>query len=541
MSGNLGRHLQERGGVTLSVLDVGQGAGRAALPPAALRSALSYYADLAGAGPVQGVRVCMGTSCHLAGCDGLYRSLEAGAPCRRVYCLGYCDRSPAVLRADDRPVVRCDQASARLVLQAEPPPPPPEPPLIRCAAPEPIVTRRAGRGDFADLDRARREGAYEGLRRALSMEPAAIVRMLEESGERGRGGAGFPTGLKWRRCAAEPGERYAVANGDEGDPGSFVDRVLMEQDPHGVLEGLAICGYAVGASRGIVFVRSEYPAAIVAVRRAVRDATAAGLLGESVLGSGFGFEVSVVPGLGSYVCGEETALLNAIEGGRGEVRPRPPYPAQRGLYGRPTVVNNVETLVNVGWIVERGAAAFAALGTPESSGTKAICLNHGFAAPGIVEVEFGVPLRSVIEEHAGGGAGGTLLEAVLLGGPMGSVLSPPQWDLAVCYAAMARRGVRLGHGGIVAVPAGTDLRALFLHWLRFMEEESCGKCVPCRLGSRQAHLIAQGAAPGAEATLSRLLCVIAEGSLCAFGQEMPGPLGTMLSRWGDRVLGRKGS
>ena len=389
----------------------------------------------------------------------------------------------------------------------------------RASAPacERIVTRRLGRGGFADLARARRDGAYATLERALGDGPEAVLATVEGSGLRGRGGAGFATGRKWRLAAATAADaRYVICNGDEGDPGSFVDRLLMEDDPHGVIEGMAICALAVGAREGIAFVRSEYPAARAALARAVDDARAAGILGAALLGSGPPFDVQVVSGLGSYVCGEETALLEALEGRRCEVRLRPPYPVTAGLHGRPTVVDNVETLVNAVWIVEHGADAYAALGTAATPGTKALCLNHGFARPGVVEVEMGTSLRDAVEDEGGGPAGPAALAAVLAGGPMGSVIPPEEWDVPVCYTAMAERGLALGHGGLVALPDDADLPALLRGWLAFMAAESCGRCTPCRLGSRRALELAVGPGlGGARAEIERLLEVVEEASLCA--------------------------
>jgi NADH:ubiquinone oxidoreductase subunit F (NADH-binding) len=497
-------------------------ADRLRMPVAALRGAVSYYADLHAERAE--LCVCRGTSCALAGADGLADGLSRLTACRTVYCVGYCDRSPALL-AGDRVVLTGSAAGAEEVLRearaggADPPPPD-----VRCLAPERIVTRRLGRGGLARLDRARADGAYSALERALAGPPEAVLAAVVASGERGRGGAGFSTGRKWRAAAGAPGPRYVVANGDEGDPGSFVDRVLMEEDPHGVIEGAALCAYAVGAAEGIVFVRSEYPRAIATMERAIREARAAGLLGSSILGSGFRFDLVVFPGMGSYVCGEETALLAAIEGFRAEARPRPPYPVESGLYGRPTVVNNVETLVNVPWIVANGPDAYRALGTEASPGTKALSLNAGFARPGIVEVELGTPLSAVLEEAGGADD----LVAVLMGGPMGSVVRPRDWDVPLCHEAMAERGVELGHGGIVALPRDADLRALLLHWLTFMAEESCGRCVPCRIGSRRLLEIARAGGPGARASLDRLLDVVSQGSLCAFGQRIPVPVGELL-------------
>jgi NADH:ubiquinone oxidoreductase subunit F (NADH-binding) len=496
------------------------------LPEAQVRGVLSYYTDLHQNSET--TRICIGTSCVLAGAKDLLAAASRKTACRGVYCVGFCDRSPAALRPDGRVVALNGHLSVEPLLDLSGPEP--AHPAIRSIANQTIVTRRIGRGDFSDLEIARADGAYETLAKVRRMQPEDVVSAIEQSGERGRGGAAFPTGTKWRRCAeVVSGSKYVVANGDEGDPGSFIDRVLMEDDPHSILEGMAICGHAVGAQQGIVYIRSEYPRALERMKAAIDAATAAGLLQD--------FTPSIVPGMGSYVCGEETAMLNAIEGTRGEVRLRPPYPVVEGLFGKPTVVDNVETLVNVPWILEHGPAEYAALGTKASPGTKALCLNHGFANPGILEIEFGRSLRDVIERDAGGGAHGKKLEAVLIGGPMGSVALPNQWDAPICYQAMAQRNLNLGHGGLVAVPEGTNIKALFLHWIEFMAEESCGKCVPCRLGSRRALEMAQSAgAAQSLPQLERLFEVMAQGSLCAFGQQMPGPMSEMLKYFGDRAL-----
>jgi NADH:ubiquinone oxidoreductase subunit F (NADH-binding) len=397
---------------------------------------------------------------------------------------------------------------------------------IRNIAREAIVTARIGRGDFSALERAREAGVYRALGQALKGRGAEVLAAVEASGEQGRGGAGFPTGRKWRLAAEAAGnQRYVIANGDEGDPGSFIDRLLLEHDPHAILEGMALCGWAIGASDGLVYIRSEYPAAQTRMKAAIVEARAAGLLGTDICGSSFSFEVCVVTGHGSYVCGEETALLNAIEGRRGEVRVRPPYPAVQGLYGQPTVVNNIETLVNIPWIVERGAAAFRKFGTSASPGTKAFCFNQGFARPGVVEAEFGLSLRELAETHGGGGRDGVPLAGIALGGPMGSILLPGDWDVPMDYPELAKRGIHAGHGGLVALPAGTDWRQLMIHWLEFMVAESCGKCVPCRLGSARALALAQQAdTDDAHRKLPRLLDLIATSSLCGFGQSMPAPI-----------------
>ncbi|HVH07222.1 MAG TPA: NADH-ubiquinone oxidoreductase-F iron-sulfur binding region domain-containing protein [Myxococcota bacterium] len=499
-------------------------ASRLGLPPVRLRAALASFADLAE--PTPRARVCRGTSCELHGAPRLAE--RVGSVARPAYCLGHCDRSPVALDAVGRVQALCATGPADgSPFDREPAP---APTTVRSLAREPIVTRRIGRGDFSRLADARADGAWRVLEAAIRGGPEAVLEAIEASGERGRGGAGFSTGAKWRAARSAPGgPRYVVANGDEGDPGSFVDRVLLESDPHGVLEGLALCAFAVGASEAIVFVRSEYPLAIARVEEAIADAERAGWLGSHVRGSGFSLRVRVFRGLGSYVCGEETALLNAIEGRRGEVRLRPPYPTEVGLFGRPTVVNNVETLVNVPWIVERGPAAFAALGTPASRGTKALCLNATFPRPGIVEVPFGTSLRTVLEEVGGVPCDAAHLDALLVGGPMGSVLLPEECDLPICYGAMAERGIELGHGGMVGVPAGSDLAALAVHLLTFMAEESCGKCVPCRAGSARALALARADWRANAEPLDRVLAVAADASLCAFGQAMPAPIRRLLA------------
>lgn len=526
-------HLRDHGPPDVAAIE--QLASTLNRSPARVRGVLSFYNDLRE--PGDSLRVCRGTSCELARSNEPATQSASGPACRSVYCLGYCDRSPALLRGECEILLGAGarHAACDAVGHVDTQPPRSD---IRCLAREPVVTRRLLAGDFASLDAARANGAYEALTRALRHPPAEVIDVVVSSGERGRGGAGFSTGVKWRSCAQAPAQRrYVIANGDEGDPGSFIDRELMERDPHGVLEGLMLCAYAVGASQAIVFVRSEYPWAIDCMQRAIRELRDAGCLGRAIFGSDFDLDVSLVRGLGSYVCGEETAMIRAIEGLRGEVQIRPPYPTERGLFGFPTVVNNVETLVNVPWIVERGAEAFRALGTPRSAGTKAICLNHGFGRPGIVEVEFGTPLERVIE-HAGGGASGTSIEALAIGGPMGSIVECGRWEVAVCYDAMQESGIQLGHGGILALLEGTDYGALARHWLTFMAHESCGRCVPCALGSKSALALARRADDrDASARLDVLLEAIETTSLCAFGQLLPRPVRELLEL--DRTRARR--
>ncbi len=485
-------------------------------PDRLLAAAMSHPDLVAEPGEL---RICRGTSCELSGAGDLLRAAPAAAV-RAVYCLGYCDRAPCALDPHGRVHVRCTPGALRAALDREPEAEPA--PSVRCLAPEPIVTRRLVRGDFSALADARRDGAYQALASALTRPPEAVIDGVVRSGERGRGGAGFSTGEKWRACARAPGpRRIAIANGDEGDPGSFIDRVLMERDPHGVLEGLALCAYAISAREALVFVRSEYPRAAACLERAIAEAEAAGLLGT---GAAFPLAVRVVRGFGSYVCGEETALLAALEGERAEARPRPPFPTERGLFGLPTVVNNVETLANVPWILARGAEAYAALGTARSHGTKALCLNAGFRAPGIVEAPFGSSLRDVIERAGETPCTREALEGVLLGGPMGSFLRPEQCDLPLDLDALRAAGHELGHGGLVAVPRGADLSALARHLLGFMADESCGRCTPCRAGSARARALFAQRGLAARGELAELFDVMESASLCAFGRDTPRPV-----------------
>jgi NADH:ubiquinone oxidoreductase subunit F (NADH-binding) len=514
-----------RAGLTLEAA-VADTARARRVPEAALLAASRSHADLV-ARP-RALRICRGTSCELRGAARLAELLGEDGPVRPAYCLGYCHRSPVVLDADGG--VWVDADPTRLLGELARPAPLPAAPRIESLGPEPIVTSRIGRGDFSPFAKARADGAYRSLERALSSGPAWLLDELERSSERGRGGGGFATAAKWRIAAAAPGPgKLVVANGDEGDPGSFVDRVLLERDPHGVLEGLALSAFAVGAERGVVFIRSEYPRALARMRHALGEAERAGVLGARLGGAGPPFQVSVVEGFGSYVCGEETALLATLEGGRGEVRPRPPFPAERGFRGRPSVVNNVETLLNVPWIVERGATAFAAIGTAHSNGTKALCLNAGFASPGIVEVPFGVNLRDVIQDWGATPCTARELHGVLLGGPMGSFLPPAACDVTLCLAALAGRGVKLGHGGLVAVPQGADLAALVRHLLAFLADESCGRCLPCRAGSARARRLAERDLLGEREEIEALLGLMTVASLCAFGREAPDPLGKLLA------------
>ncbi|MCL4110133.1 UNVERIFIED_CONTAM: hypothetical protein GTU68_016882 [Idotea baltica] len=382
-------------------------------------------------------------------------------------------------------------------------------------------------------------GVYKSLEEAFSQNSEQVIDILESAGERGRGGSGCSTSAKWRAAAnVEADQRYVIANGDEGDPGSFVDRVLMEGDPHSILEGMILCGYAIGADKGFVYIRSEYPQAKRVMQNAIEEARAEGVLGNEIYGTDFDFDVTIVEGTGVYVRGVETALIKSIEELQGEVQSGSPFPGKEGLYGKPTVINNVETLMNVPYIISVGPEKYRALGTPATSGTKAICLNYGFAHSGVIEIEFGTTFREVIENIGGGGKDGRPLLAVLVGGPMGTLLMPEDWDLPICYDVLARNDVQLGHGGIIAIPEDCNFRDLFVHLVEFMVNESRGRCESDRLGSPEP-LDAAIEEARTCTDLEKMLSVIEAGSHCAFGHYTPGPIRALVTHFGSKIIGER--
>ncbi|WP_433445329.1 NADH-ubiquinone oxidoreductase-F iron-sulfur binding region domain-containing protein [Nonomuraea sp. CA-141351] len=365
--------------------------------------------------------------------------------------------------------------------------------------------------------------------------PEHVRSEVAASGLRGRGGAGFPVAAKWAAAGGSP-ETVVIANGDEGDPGSYADRLLMEADPARVLEGLALACFACGARRGLVLVRSEYPQALAAMRDAVARARADGHLGRQVHGSDVDLDVEVVAGAGSYVTGEETALIAGLEGGRGCARARPPYPTSQGLWDAPTVVNNVETLAAVPWIVSRGGDAYARRGTPGETGTKLVCLSERFARPGCYEVELGVPVRWIVTELGGGLREGAELGVLQVGGPLGGFLSEEDLDVPLTEAGLAGYGAALGHAGLVAVERRLEPLDVLRHVWAFAAAESCGACSPCRVGSRRGLEQARAGAPPGDAYV-RMLNVMGEASLCAFGRRLPHAVRSLARAYGDRLRG----
>lgn len=380
-------------------------------------------------------------------------------------------------------------------------------------------------------------GGHAGLARAVRMEPAAIVAEITASGLRGRGGAGFPTGLKWQTVHDAPAEeKFVCCNADEGDGGTFADRMIMEGDPFLLIEGMTIAGIAVGARHGWIYVRSEYPHAVATLRAAVARAYAEGWLGGDVLGSGRVFDLEVRVGAGAYVCGEETAMLESLEGRPGLVRAKPPLPALEGLFGRPTVVNNVLTLASVPVILAEGAAFYRDFGAGRSHGTQPFQLCGNVARGGLVELAFGVPLATLVDDFGGGTASGRPVRAVQVGGPLGAWLAASDLGLSADYETLAASGAMLGHGGIVVFDDTVDMGAMARAAMAFCAEESCGKCTPCRIGSTRARelldrILDGRAGPAERALLDELCALMRDASLCALGGLAPLPVESALARF----------
>jgi formate dehydrogenase iron-sulfur subunit len=393
-----------------------------------------------------------------------------------------------------------------------------------------LVFARVGRTDPVSLADYQAHEGYIGLRRALAMTPEAIIAEVTDSGLRGRGGAAFPTGIKWQTAArAEGAPKYIVCNADEGDSGSFADRLLMESDPFALIEGMTIAGIAVGATQGYVYVRSEYPHAVAALESAIAAARAARLLGPDLLGSCRAFEIEVRMGAGSYVCGEETALLESLEGKRGIVRAKPPLPAIAGLFGRPTVVNNVLTLATVPVVLARGAAFHRDFGVGRSRGTLALQLAGNVRRGGLVEVAFGITLRELIETYGGGTASGRPVRAVQVGGPLGTYVPPQHWDTPLDYEAYAALGHVVGHAGVVVHDDTVEMAKMARLAMEFCALESCGKCTPCRIGSVRGveiidRIIEGHDRPRQVALLRDLADTMVNASLCAMGGMTPYPV-----------------
>ena len=536
---------------------------RLTVPPAEAYGVASFYAmfSLTKRAP-HVAHVCDDVVCRLKGAEEICERLEEylgpfgsantreGATWLRSPCLGLCEQAPAALvtRAGEKPLeAGMGAATADRVLEAlrdagpddetlEDPPPVA---LPQFGDPELRLLARIGHVDPESLDDYRAHGGYEALRRAVELGPEGVIREVVDSKLVGRGGAAFPTGRKWEAVARAPVRpHYLVCNADESEPGTFKDRVLMEEDPFAVIESMTIAGFATGCERGYLYVRGEYPLAARRLSLAIASARARGLLGHDVLGLGFAFDVELRRGAGAYICGEETALFNSVEGFRGEPRNKPPFPVVSGLFGKPTVINNVETLVNVPSIVLEAGPKYAQTGTAQSTGTKLFCVSGNVARPGLYEVPFGETLARLLE-RAGGVPGGRKLQAVLLGGAAGGFVAPGEIHAPLTFEGLRAIGASLGSGVVVVFDDTADLRDTILRIAAFFRDESCGQCVPCRVGTvRQEealHRLARGKAIGSAETEARLLeelaQVMRDASICGLGQTASGAVLTAMKKF----------
>jgi NADH-quinone oxidoreductase subunit F len=400
-----------------------------------------------------------------------------------------------------------------------------------------ILTLNCGRGQTTTLAEYIASGGYEALKAALKMKPSEIIQQVKQSGLVGRGGAAFPTGSKWEGAADTPAEeRYVVCNGDEAEPGTFKDRIMMEDDPHRILEGILLAGYAIGARKGYFYIRGEYHIPFQAVQAAVVEATAAGLLGQNILGTGFNFEIEIRQGAGAYVCGEETALFESIEGKRGFPRVKPPFPTTHGLFSKPTVINNVETLSNIPYIVSKGAENYRQIGTEKSPGPKLFCVSGDVVRPGLYEVPFGITFRHLIFDLAGGMRPGHKLQAALFGGAAGAFATEKDLDVRLSFEDLRASGLPLGSGVITVMDETRDLKDILLRLAHFFAEESCGKCYPCQLGTQRQyeiiHRIAEGKPDSQDwERLNDVSWTMTDASLCGLGQTAASAVQSAMKLW----------
>ncbi|MCK6544961.1 NADH-quinone oxidoreductase subunit L [Myxococcota bacterium] len=492
------------------------------------------------------LHVCTAAGCMSSGSDAVKRGLTAAVEAKGLQdrvevcgtgCLGMCSRGPLVKRQSDgllvaearpdeldamlEPAITAPRAEGRVLEPSDP----------FFAGQHRIVLANAGRVDPERIDSYIAAGGYSALAKALGeMKPVEVLAEVRSSGLRGRGGAGYPTGVKWELVAkAESATKYVVCNADEGDPGAYMDRSVLEGDPHRVLEGMAIAGYAVGADHGYIYVRGEYGLAIQRLQAAIKQAEREGVLGPRIFDGNFRFQIDLRIGAGAFVCGEETALLASIEGLRGWPRPRPPYPPEKGLFGAPTLINNVETFANVAPIIEKGGAWFSSIGTEKSKGTKVFAVAGKVSRTGLVEVPMGTPMRHIVYAMAGGVPNGGKVKAIQTGGPSGGCIPDELLDVPVDYESLVSLGSMMGSGGLIVMDETTSMVEVARYFMEFCMDESCGKCVPCRAGTVQMHTILKRLVDG-HATASdvgllrRLADLLRATSLCGLGQSAPNPV-----------------
>jgi bidirectional [NiFe] hydrogenase diaphorase subunit len=501
------------------------------------------------------VRVCMAASCQSSGAQPVLDALNGicsggGCAVKPVGCMGLCSAGPLVavakpnqplseaaiyrdVTADDAEDIMSSTGagadSGSKTGAAE---------RLRCPSDLPFFARQQKivleNSGVINPDSFRgyvTVGGYSAMVQALTeMTRADVIAEVTTSGLRGRGGGGYPTGLKWSTVAKMPAEqKYVICNADEGDPGAFMDRAILESDPHRVLEGMAIAAYAIGANKGYVYVRAEYPLAVERLKTAIRKAKRSGFLGNHICDTQFDFDIEIRLGAGAFVCGEETALMASIEGGRGQPRPRPPYPAESGLWGHPTLINNVETFANIAPIVREGGDWFASIGTDKSKGTKVFALAGTIVNTGLIEVPMGTTLRDIIEVIGGGIPDGKRFKAVQTGGPSGGCVPEAHLDIPVDYDSLKTLGTMMGSGGMIVMDETSNMVDVARFFMEFCMDESCGKCVPCRTGTQQMHglldKIAKAQASYDDLALLEELCEVVQAtSLCGLGQTAPNPV-----------------
>jgi bidirectional [NiFe] hydrogenase diaphorase subunit len=493
------------------------------------------------------VHVCTAAGCLSSHSDQVKDALtsvvkrygmEGECQVRGVGCMGLCSAGPLVSLEPAGTLyknVKPEDASAIIESLGDKPVP-----RLHCPTDTPFFTRQkkivlenSGVIDPEQIEQYIARDGYQALEKTLTqLTPAGVIKEVMRSGLRGRGGAGYPTGLKWgtvAKCTSATGRKYIVCNADEGDPGAFMDRSVLESDPHRVLEGMAIAAYAVGASQGYIYVRAEYPLAIKRLQVALRQASRLGLLGERIMGTPFNLTIELRLGAGAFVCGEETALLASIEGRRGMPRPRPPFPAESGLWGCPTLINNVETFANIPPILRHGGPWFAEIGTAKSTGTKVFALAGKVANTGLIEVPMGTKLRDIIFDIGGGVPDGRKFKAVQTGGPSGGCIPEQHLDMPADYETLTQLGSIMGSGGMIVMDDSSCMVDVARFFMEFCRSESCGKCIPCRVGTAQMHellekMVAGQAGPADLALLEELCDVVKNTSLCGLGQTSPNPV-----------------
>lgn len=491
---------------------------------------------------------CTSSGCSSAGAIAIKERLETAVKnqgCQdkvaicNVGCLGLCGRGPMVIDDTNHTLyqhVKPDSAEALVASLNGQSASAGLPDACDLQQPfftrqRPIVRENSGKIDPDSIDEYIAVGGYQSLYGALmDMSPAEVVQEISTSGLRGRGGGGYPTGLKWATVAKMPGkQKYVICNADEGDPGAFMDRAVLESDPHRVLEGMAIAAYAVGANHGYIYIRAEYPLAIQRLQKAIQQAKRLGLMGAQIFDSPFDFKIDIRVGAGAFVCGEETALIGSVEGKRGTPRPRPPYPAERGLWDCPTLINNVETYANIAPIIREGGAWYASIGTEKSKGTKVFALTGKVVNTGLVEVPMGTTIRELVEEIGGGVSGGGTVKAVQMGGPSGGCVPANLLDTPVDYDSLQQVGTMMGSGGAIVMDDATSMVEIARFYMEFCRDESCGKCIPCRAGTVQLYnllnkMLDRQATERDLTQLIELCHMVREMSLCGLGMAAPNPV-----------------